>query len=57
MPRQQFEVKAKVLNDLIEHHAKKEETEMFPKLKKKLSRDELSALGDDVEAMKKRRPR
>ena len=41
----------------IKHHVKEEETEIFPKLKKKLSRDELAALGDEVAAMKQRRAR
>ena len=38
----------------IKHHVKEEETEMFPKLKKHLSREELADLGDRVVAMKKR---
>ncbi len=37
----------------IRHHVKEEETEVFPKLKAKLDRDELAALGDDVVAAKK----
>lgn len=37
----------------IKHHVKEEETEVFPKLKKKLSRDELMDLGDAVVAAKK----
>ncbi len=36
----------------VKHHVKDEESEMFPKLKKHLSRDQLAALGDDVLAMK-----
>jgi hemerythrin-like domain-containing protein len=39
----------------IKHHVKEEETDMFPKLKAKLSRDELSALGDAVVAAKKKK--
>ncbi len=42
----QFAAKAKVLKDLIEHHAEEEETEMFPRAKKLLSKDELLALGE-----------
>jgi hemerythrin-like domain-containing protein len=38
----------------IRHHVKEEETELFPKLKKKLDRDALAALGDDYVAAKKR---
>jgi hemerythrin-like domain-containing protein len=37
----------------IRHHVKEEETEVFPKLKKKLDRDELAELGDAVMAAKK----
>jgi hemerythrin-like domain-containing protein len=37
----------------IKHHVKEEETDVFPKLKAKLSRDELAALGDSVAAAKK----
>ena len=37
----------------IRHHVKEEETEIFPKLKKKLDRETLSTLGDAVAADKK----
>ena len=37
----------------IKHHVKEEETEVFPKLKEHLERDELAKLGDEVAAMKK----
>ena len=37
----------------IKHHVKEEETEMFPKFKKKVSREELAELGDKVAAAKK----
>jgi hemerythrin-like domain-containing protein len=39
----------------IKHHVKEEETEVFPELKAKLSREELSKLGDGVAAAKKRK--
>lgn len=39
----------------IKHHVKEEETDVFPKLKSKLSRDELAALGDAVAAAKKKK--
>jgi hypothetical protein len=39
----------------IKHHVKEEETEVFPELKSKLSREELSELGDGVAAAKKRK--
>jgi hemerythrin-like domain-containing protein len=41
----------------IKHHVKEEETEVFPKLKSELDRDELSELGDAVMARKRKRPR
>jgi hemerythrin superfamily protein len=37
----------------IRHHVKEEEQEVFPELKKKIDRDELSELGDRVAAAKK----
>jgi hemerythrin superfamily protein len=39
----------------IKHHVKEEETEVFPKLKRKLDRDELAALGDEVASAKRTR--
>jgi hypothetical protein len=39
----------------IKHHVKEEETDVFPKLKAKLTRDELAALGDAVAAAKKKK--
>jgi hemerythrin superfamily protein len=41
----------------IKHHVKEEETQIFPKLKKKLDRDELASLGDAVMARKSARSR
>jgi hemerythrin-like domain-containing protein len=38
----------------IKHHVREEETEIFPKLKKKLTRDELAELGEAVLAAKQR---
>ena len=38
----------------IKHHVKEEEHEMFPDLKKKLDRRPLLALGDEVQARKKK---
>lgn len=40
-----FSGRAKVLKDLIEHHADEEEQEMFPAARKAFSRDELTELG------------
>jgi hemerythrin-like domain-containing protein len=41
-----FAAKAKVLKDLVEHHAEEEETEMFPRARKLMSRGELVELHD-----------
>jgi hemerythrin superfamily protein len=45
---EQFAAKAKVLKDLVEHHAEEEETEMFPRARKLLTRDELLRLGAEM---------
>jgi hemerythrin-like domain-containing protein len=39
----------------IRHHVKEEEKEVFPELKRKLDRDPLAELGDDVKAAKLRK--
>jgi len=49
---EEFGAKAKVLKDLIEHHAKEEETEMFPKARKVLSRDKLYEIGAQIQNRK-----
>ncbi|MEO8217348.1 MAG: hemerythrin domain-containing protein [Acidobacteriota bacterium] len=48
----QFAARAKVLKDLVEHHAGEEEKEMFPKARKKMSRTELRNLGDQMKRRK-----
>jgi len=40
-----FAAKAKVLRDLVEHHAEEEEKEMFPRARKLIGEDELVMLG------------
>ena len=50
---EKFSGRAKVLKELVEHHADEEEQEMFPRAKKLLSKDELAALGERLEARKK----
>ena len=49
----QFGAKAKVLKELIEHHADEEEKEMFPRARKLLSKAALVVLGARMEARKK----
>jgi hemerythrin superfamily protein len=48
----QFAAKAKVLKDLVEHHAEEEETEMFPRARKLMTRDELLRLGVEMARLK-----
>ena len=45
MGSEEFGAQAKVLKDLVEHHAEEEETEMFPKARKLLGAGELKDLG------------
>ena len=45
---ERFEAKMTVLSELVEHHADEEEKEMF-KLASKLGKDELEALGEQME--------
>lgn len=47
-----FSGRAKVLKELIEHHAKEEEKEMFPRAKQLLSKDQLDSLGEQMSARK-----
>jgi hemerythrin superfamily protein len=46
---ERFEAKMTVLQELVEHHAREEEKEMF-KIAQKLGKDELEALGERLEA-------
>ena len=45
---EQFAAKAKVLKDVVEHHAEEEETEMFPRARKLMGREELERLGGEL---------
>jgi hemerythrin-like domain-containing protein len=44
----EFAAKAKVLKDLVEHHAEEEEKEMFPRARKLMDKDELVTLGQQL---------
>ena len=48
----QFGGRAKVLKELIEHHADEEEQEMFPRARELLDRDALVQLGERMHARK-----
>lgn len=48
-----LKAKAKVLKELVEHHAGEEEDDMFPRARKLMSREELRDLGGQMEARKK----
>ncbi|WEN14861.1 hemerythrin domain-containing protein [Rhodanobacter sp. AS-Z3] len=45
---EQFSGRAKVLMELVKHHADDEEKEMFPRCKKLLGKDELASLGEQM---------
>lgn len=45
---EEFAAKAKVLKDLVEHHAEEEETEMFPRARKLMDRAQLVELGQQL---------
>lgn len=45
---EEFGAKAKVLKDLVEHHAEEEETEMFPRAQKLMDHEELIRLGGEL---------
>jgi hemerythrin superfamily protein len=49
---EELKAKAKVLKELVEHHADEEESDMFPRAKKLLSKDELRALGQQMQLRK-----
>lgn len=48
---EQFDPKMKVLRELIEHHVEEEEGELFPLIQKNFAREELDALGEQMEQM------
>ena len=50
---EQFGGRAKVLKELVEHHADEEEKQMFPRARKLLGKQALKDLGVELEARKK----
>ena len=48
---EQFEARVKVLKEQVEHHVEEEEKELFPKVRKALSKEELEDLGDRMETL------
>ena len=49
---EELKAKAKVLKELVEHHADEEEKDMFPRAKKILDKDQLRALGEQMQLRK-----
>jgi hemerythrin superfamily protein len=49
---EKFSGRAKVLKELVLHHAKEEEKDMFPRAKELMSKQELAALGEQMAARK-----
>jgi hemerythrin superfamily protein len=47
-----YKAKVQVLGEMIEHHVKEEEAEMFKQARSLLSEDELVELGEEIAAMK-----
>jgi hemerythrin-like domain-containing protein len=49
-PGDEFDAKAKVLKEILEHHIEEEEDEFFPKVEKAMSSSRLEDLGNQMEA-------
>lgn len=49
---EELKAKAKVLKDLVEHHAEEEEKQMFPRARKVMDKDELRSLGEMMQRRK-----
>ena len=48
---EQFDARMSVLKEQVEHHVEEEEKELFPKVRKSLSEEELEELGDRMQKM------
>ncbi|HEX7330556.1 MAG TPA: hemerythrin domain-containing protein [Pyrinomonadaceae bacterium] len=53
----EWEAKAKVLQENVEHHVEEEENELFPKAETALGAEEIESLGEQMEAEKARKQR
>ena len=53
----EWDAKAKVLRENVEHHVEEEENELFKKASKALSRDEIETLGEQMQSEKERKQR
>lgn len=49
---ERFSAKMTVLMENVNHHVEEEESELFPRLRKAFSREELRTMGDDMRAAK-----
>ena len=56
-PNEEWEAKAKVLQENVEHHVEEEENELFPKADSALGDEELQTLGEQMAAEKERKQR
>lgn len=54
---EEWEAKAKVLQENVEHHVEEEENELFKKANSALSADEIETLGEQMESEKERKQR
>lgn len=50
---ERFAAKMQVLIENVKHHIEEEETELFPKLRKAFSREDLVVMGEDMRAAKR----
>ena len=54
---EEWQAKAKVLQENVEHHVEEEENELFPKAEAALSEEQIEALGEQMETEKERKQR
>jgi hemerythrin-like domain-containing protein len=54
-PNEEWEAKAKVLQENVEHHVEEEENELFPKANQVLGDEEIEELGEQLQAEKARK--